>query len=58
MVVISNHEVVYGIAHRGNMTTVVNHLIYDAFGKVTAESHPAIAQIMAEENVGNTAGKR
>jgi len=25
-----------------NMTTVVNHLIYDAFGKVTSESNPAI----------------
>jgi len=24
------------------MTTVVNHLIYDAFGRVTAESNPAI----------------
>ncbi|MBC7351271.1 MAG: hypothetical protein H5U08_02850 [Thermogutta sp.] len=25
-----------------NMTTVVNHLIYDAFGKVTSESNPTI----------------
>ncbi|MBC7350771.1 MAG: RHS repeat-associated core domain-containing protein [Thermogutta sp.] len=25
-----------------NMTTVVNHLIYDAFGKVTSETNPAI----------------
>ncbi len=25
-----------------DMTTVVNHLIYDAFGRVTAESNPAI----------------
>ncbi|GIX02455.1 MAG: hypothetical protein KatS3mg112_1392 [Thermogutta sp.] len=28
-----------------DMTTVVNHLIYDAFGRVTSESNPAIENV-------------
>ncbi|MBC7352834.1 MAG: RHS repeat-associated core domain-containing protein [Thermogutta sp.] len=41
-----------------DMTTVVNHLIYDAFGKVTSESNPATGDIFYSDNwpslVGNS----